>query len=347
MTIEDSIALEEKLLPFHFHEMKRFLCSPGEIYWLKKNGKPVKVLDSGELMDEHFKAKYAKIEESLRIVMIIDPGLISEASLYFAGLKNSQNESMRLSNRNKLLKLFRDIYWDSTRGGSLQDLIEIGYKAFYSLDAEDEKNFRDASIIVYKRSALMGGVAVFLALAFGYLDYYFLQDFYHLFYFLDYSLERGELSFNILKACELERRDSGSGVEFLFFGDNPGPELETFKMHSERSLTLFKKMARTKLNDQSMVRHILMQHEKCNGKGFPYGINENAMSDLEAIMVLVNHLVSYNQMPLRGNDGMGFLRNVLIQYDRKDLSEVVSTRLRATLVALMDDQMTGEQPNAI
>ena len=330
-----------------FEELERGVFCPGRLYWIKRNGRPLKLLEVGEVLDHEYIAKFKRQDALLKIYRISNLGVVTEGKMLLQAFKNAESEMKRVELREELLKWFKSIYWDGSRSGSLLDLVRVTVERFYNFDEKTSNHLREASILLYKRSALVGAFGVMTALALGYLDYKLLSDIYHLCFLFDYSLDHNSLSFNLLNAIELERQRSGKGVACLFLGENPGPELEIFQSHPMKSFEITMKECQAIFHDPHLLRLILRHHEKINGKGFPLGLNEHEMSDLELMIILINHIVTYENLDYQLNDGKGFYRHLIMFYEHKGIDEFFSLRLKHLISEIFERIKTVTEDVAV
>lgn len=327
----EKITGERTLDSFDESDFQNNLFSPGIVYWVKSGGRSVKIVDAGDPLDKSQLKKFFDQGATLKLDRFMNLDVVSEGKIYLAGLKNAKNEVQRLRQRKNLIKWFSSIYWDGVQTGNLCDLISLGTEVFYSFDDAQSERFFATSIPMFKRAGIASTISVFVAIILGYTDFQMLKDLYHVQYLFDYAFD-GELSYNMIRASELEREQSGEGITFLFLGENPGPELNAFVEHPrvshEQSLKTFEEM----FHDSGILRLIKMQHEKINGKGFPQCVKSCDLSDIEALIIFVNHIIPYEDLEITAVDGMRFLKTSLAEFEYSDVNEVVSIRLKNLIV---------------
>ncbi|MCK5883248.1 MAG: hypothetical protein KAG61_06135 [Bacteriovoracaceae bacterium] len=307
------------------------IFSPGIVYWIKGEDKSVKVVDAGDPFDHEQLQKFFKQGATLKIDRYMNIDVVSEGKIYLNGLKNAKTEVQRLRHRKNLIKWFSIIYWDGARSGNLVDLMKLGTDVFYSFDPYLTERFVATSTPMFKRSGVSSTISVFLAIILGYTDFKMLRDLYHLSYLFDFSFD-GKLSYNAIRASELERECSGEGVAYLFLGDNPGPELDAFIEHPRVSYERAYESFQALFNDPGILRLIKMQHEKVNGKGFPASVKACDLSDIESLVIFINHMIPYEDFEITPIDGMRFLKASLAEYEYSDINEVLSARFKNLIV---------------
>ncbi len=330
MNIE-SLLGDRSLDPFTESEIVDEIFSPGVIYWEKANNSSVKIVDTGDPYDRDQLAKFFKQNATLKIDRLMNLDVVSEGKIYLTGLRNAKNEVQRLRHRKNLIKWFSAIYWDGMRSGNLIDLMKLGTEVFYSFDPFLTDRFIATSAPMFKRAGVTSMVSVFLAIILGHTDFLFLKDLYHLSYLFDFAFD-GDLSYNMNKASELERVQSGEGIGFLFLGENPGPELEAFVEHPRVSFEKTLDAFRSFFSDPGILRLIKVQHEKVNGKGFPNCVRTGDLSDIETLIIFVNHIIPYEDFEITPIDGMRFLKTSFAEYEYADFNEVLSERFKNLIV---------------
>lgn len=321
------ISLED----FSSQEMEQVIFSPGDIYWCKENGGITKVLSAGDPVEIEGLNKYWSRNAVLRMDRHLNLDVVGEAKIYFAGLKKAKNEVQRLRHRQSFIRWFSSIFWNGSQVCSMVDLIQIGVEVFYQFPPEVTQRFKQSGINSFKRAGIMGSMGVFLALIMGHTDFYFLQDLYHLSYLFDCSFDGG-ISYNMNCASELERQQSGDGVAFLFLGENPGPELKQFVSHPQSSVAAAKKEFASYFNDPNIIDFIAIHHEKISGKGFPYSLHYQQLSDFESLLIFINHIVGYDDLELQKGGGIGFLKSMIVEYQYSDINEAMTPRLRDFII---------------
>ncbi len=317
-------------------ELENSIFSPGDIFWVKKSGARIKILGSGDVIDHEYLKKFDGRANGLQANIIADISVVGDAMKLFLSLSHARTENERIERRMELMRWFKNIFWIGSHRGSLLDLVKIGTEVFYKLDVDTSQRLTSASNFLFKRSALVAPMAVFICLGMGYLDFNFLRDLYHLCFLFDFALDRQGLSYNLLKATELERRKSGDGIACLFLGDNPGPELEAFQFHPRKGMLEAKELCSKHFTDPNLINLIMKHHERVNGKGFPFGINEDEMSDLDTIIIFLNHLISYDELSYSRNDGQQFLKNQLECESGEDAGEIFGLRLKDIIIQVFD-----------
>ncbi len=323
--------LQLDLQAFTADELRQGIFSPGDIYWCKDNGGNVKIISAGDPIDFSLLNKYFERQANLMMDRHLNLDVLGEAKIYFSGLERAKNEIQRLRQRQNLIKWFEAIFWSGRDVCSIVDLMHIGSVVFYRFSPEVTESFLQNGGEQFKRSGICSSMAVFLALIAGHTDFKFLQDLYHLVYLFDCAFKEG-ISYNMNRASELEREQSGEGVAYLFLGENPGPELKQFVAHPAESYKQAQSTYAAFFHDASILHYLKIHHEKINGKGFPLGIDEDQLTDLESILILVNHMIPYADLALEKNSGIGILKSSIVEQHYGDNNEVLTSRLSRFIV---------------
>lgn len=320
-----------------FDEVLKYRFSPGNLFWLKKTGNPIRIVGAGDVIRPDHINKFRKGIDGFRIDLIVNIQNISQGKIYFSSLKNSVSEEQKILQRYKIIRWLKDIYWDGKRQGSVLDIVNISEQIFYRFDHETGDRLRNTSVELYKRSSVISSLAVAFALGIGYTDFNFLSDIYNLCYLFDFSFDDKTFSFNLNRASQLEMREIGSGIEFLFLGDDPGPEMKSFVNHPEEGVTNALDGCSEFFYNPELLNLIFRHHERFDGNGFPNEINKNEMSDIDQLVVLLNHIVEYKDVVFRKNDGCCYFKNILDMFMTNEKVDKNSVRLESILVDVFEN----------
>jgi hypothetical protein len=203
--------------------------------------------------------------------------------------KHSINEIERLNSGRDLLQLLSK-YLDGSFSASLsmfktffQEFFELNPKIAYLLDKESE--------MLFQRSLVLAGFSVIHSIKLGIVDYDFLKRTYNTLFCIDLGLVLdGELTSNILIACELERKSSGRGQDFI--KNSSKKEENIFLTHPEKGLAF---LGRTIEGDnyKSLIEVVGTHHESGLSSGFPKGFSHSDLTSFEQIVMECDRLIPF------------------------------------------------------
>ncbi|MEI8345954.1 MAG: hypothetical protein WCG27_00695 [Pseudomonadota bacterium] len=309
----DAKAIKTEKIPVSFGDMAYSLLATGDIYWVKVNQQLVKIFYAGDYLLPDIIEKFKKGNRVLVIDQIANVGLINSGITEWEKFKKADNDLEIFKHRKSILFWFSQVYWSGEKRGSLLDLAILGQKEFYSFAPEITEKLKKIGLDNLKRSFLYSALAVYIALAMGHTDYRFLKDVYNVCFLLDYAFNDDSISYNISQAMEMERKKGGEGQRYLFQNENPTWEFQAFTEHPERGIQNALEECLTYFSNPDVIQVILRQHERMDGSGFPTQTNESELSDLENIIIALNHLVPYQHLDYQHGDGQSYLRNSLMQ----------------------------------
>jgi hypothetical protein len=262
----------------------------GDIFlWLSEN-KLVRVKRAGDYLEESWKKKYTKSKKLLTMPLAREEILIDLITRF----KNSKSQNHSSHDEQKELN-FKNIILSSLHSDSKPSMIEFSF-VFYELFKPDEKAvqlLQDSHIVLYRRAHLISSLSVIFAMSCGYDDADFLRDIYQMGWALDIGLSHKDFSYWVALACQAERINPGSGINFLQSKNASVAEIDLFLNHPQLSADRAPDFFELKFPGllSALVRH----HEKSDGSGFPYQIPFSLISDWEAILVLADQLIDYRE----------------------------------------------------
>jgi len=317
------VTLKDELkIKIEGQELLKYKFAPGNVFWVKKNNKLVRILKTGDYMDSEILYKYMNKNVPLVLERLINVKWIDEVFEHFMDLKHAKNLNEQIEARSKILKLVGKIYWHGNAQGSLIDLINLGEKVFFKIPAQETRELYQGELNFFKMNALTGIVSVLFSLIVGYLDFAFLQDIYHIGFFADFSLIEEKIDWTIKEAVLLEIKTPGEGKKALSLHTNKD-NLYRFVAHPGRSYIGVKEKIKDLFNAKDCLNLLTKHHEALNGAGFPHGIGENELSDLETIIISASRCFQADHELVLG-DGKEFFKDI-----RKFISNRISVALKS------------------
>jgi len=327
MTDHLSMLNDEQKIKIQGQELLKYKFAPGNVFWIKKNNKLVRILKTGDYMDSEILYKYMNKCAPLVLERLINVKWIEEVFEHFMDLKHAKHLNEQIEARAKILKLIGKVYWHGLAEGSLIDLINLGEKVFFKIPPNVTRELYQGEMNFFKMNALTGIVSVLFSLTVGYMDFEFLEDIYHVSFFVDYSLIEKKLDWTMKEAIVLEVETPGEGVKELSKQADK-ENLNRFVSHPGQSYIGVKEKIKDLFNTKDCLNLLTKHHEALNGLGFPYGLAENQLSDLETIIISSSRCFQLDQELILG-DGKEFL---------KDIRKFISNRISVALKSCFESQ---------
>lgn len=300
-----------------YEELMKFHFSPGDVFWKRKFAGPIRLIRAGDIVNQKHMHKFREGNHTFFVCSIVNQDNVNKVAKLFEELSKIRIGKDRSQKRNEILGWFKKIYWDGEEEGSLLDLVMIGERAFYIFEKEVQERLQETSMLLYRRSSFLSILSVFFALGLGHMEFTFLSDLYHICYLFDYSLEKNNLSFAINEALEMERMEVGRGKKYL--AGISEDEVEKFESHPRMSMNQTLTDCKKYFVNPDLVYLIDLHHERVSGNGFPNGINENEMSDIENIITSLVHIIAYDDIVFENNDGPNYAKKILAR--AKDMTD--------------------------
>ncbi|MCK5074431.1 MAG: hypothetical protein KAQ98_13455 [Bacteriovoracaceae bacterium] len=340
-TLEQKMAGKE--VEISHGELAKYRFAPGDVYWVKMNGKLVRLLTVGDYIDREFIQKFTSGNMSLMLDRIINEDYLNDGISILEGMRKGRSIKERASSRTEFIDWLNDVFWSGEKEGSLIDLIILGEKVFFAFEDEFAEKLVSGNTEFFTRSALMGILNVIFAINMGYMDDKLLCDIYNLPFLVDYFMHVDGYAFDLIRALEMERKSSGNGREWLEFKGDKMAEHNMFFEHPDKSARLVLEDCKKYFHSEEMVSLIEKHHERMDGSGFPEGIYESELSDLETLFISVNQAISFKLEFVFG-DGKKYLKNIIAAMD-EDENEIFSARIRSVFENIFECSKQQENEN--
>jgi hypothetical protein len=204
----------------------------GDIFLCLSENKLVKIKRAGDYLEESWKTKYAKSKKLLTMPLVREEILVDLVTRF----KNSKNENHSSHDQQEALS-FKSIILNSLHSDSKPSMIEFSF-VFYELFKPDERAvqlLQDSHIVLYRRAHLISSLSVIFAMSCGYDDSDFLRDIYQMGWALDIGLSHKDFSYWVALACQAERMNPSSGINFLQSKNASAAEIDLFLNHPQLS----------------------------------------------------------------------------------------------------------------
>lgn len=303
LKMNENPALEQEQLiankkQVRVEDLRGLKISPGDFYlYQPTRGKCVLQLKAGEVVDQDFIVRMtSKKDQMLMLENKID-------EIWAKGLEKLLNQLKKLEGESdqqeKVLEKIQAL-WAADLWGSKGDihLFDWAYTCFQVFTQGEDKlamHLYQEQMILYWRGLYSSSLNVLFAVSCGYKDFSFLKDLYHLGWMMDLSIADGGFTYNTQITCELEKLKSGAGAMFLTKRSHLQKDLELFMQHPTMSYEKAVKNWASLLTNHELLTGILVQHARADGNGFPSKLKASDISDWEAILIMTDHLIDYQE----------------------------------------------------
>jgi|GEM_PF-5272060 hypothetical protein len=325
-------SLLEELRP---KDLTGFNLAPGDIYWKKTNGKLIALYRAGEFFSHTKIKKFFERDYKLvyRPVGHRENRLQLEVAL--GRFLSSDFEVDRLKYRRQFLGLIKTYYWDSFEESSLLDLVLV-FDSHFNLWVKHNEEFLIERPDVQKRNALIGSLNALGAIFLSYNHFHYLQDLYNVVFLVDCSYQKTMTPklFDLLDSEHISDKDFAKSQEGL-----TKAERAVFEDHPRKDFELAQKDFGDIFTYQSSLRFLKRQHEFVVGNGFPRGVNQEELSDIELWGLIMTRLFSWKQLEYKNDDGYEAVKNVLGLKFRKETETkyFVGRRISMLVSGLMEN----------
>ena len=279
------------------------LFAPGDIYWERLDGRRVCILKYGCLVRRKFLKRFKKLiyQDS------VDHDAVEALRSILKDLKNAIFMPDKIKARKALLAFISRYYRTKGAASNTLDFIVGFEKEFYSLPRSIEEELLNYSDELFKRGVMLGALIVSYAVLMGYLDGEFLKELYHCGIVANFFLVKGGVSTKEIDSLEDHRQK----------GLNEGLKGLVEKLKSDEG---FEEVIKNK-----RVKNLLAYcFEKINGKGVPNGLNDNEITDLEALFIFSFNAIPFKSLVSKVGDGESLFLNI----EKATCDEFISVRLR-------------------
>ena len=293
--------------------VKWTIC-PGDIYWKKLSGKEVKLFHAGTFPSSSKIEKLQSSKMNLRIELSIDEKWCDEGVNQIFILKEAEvapgkKEKLKSEARDEILKWAFPILWKGEEEKNLLGLVATLLKGFEIFDEETYELMSGLNTRRLQQSLGSASIGVLLALSSGYTTFSFLREYFLAQVLFDLSLEVGKLGEIGETYFKEESQYPGRGEKIISGLD--AKDYDFLKKHMEMSFKIAEEKYKQGMNYPYLLKQIKIHHERLNGMGFPKGLNQNEMSDLEVISVVSGYLSDVPEFDLNKKLMKGSLKEVL------------------------------------
>ena len=280
-------------------------------FLLQGSSKAILLLRAGDYIEQSFINKY--IEKGVMHLWQLEIAKLTDINKYkdlLEKLSHSQNSGNQLEVKDQILRAVTSDFYISDEKTFLSFVIAC-FDTFYLYPVHVINQYQEVSMTLYSRALLTSSVSVLASLVNGYLDYYYMRDFYNVCFIMDYSLvEYSSYHFTTAMACEAERKEPGTGLLLLKQMNRSAGEEQLFLNHPIISYE-YALEYQDQFKYPEIQNFIKFHHEKKDGSGFPEGLCYSVLSDAETILSFCDNLIPFSEHFFACGDGQLILKEYL------------------------------------
>lgn len=316
-------------------ELKSFCLSPGNIYI--DNGlvkKDLKILNATDIVDEDFinrfenKGIYFKLETTIQLKWV------NHIKKNFQEFKDAYLPDEYLDKSEVLQIELARALWNYDSEISLADYAYSCFQIFHQHHQPLTFDLYRLDIHLFRKALFVSALNVLFAYSCGYRDIKFLADMYRLGWMLDSGFIGSDYNYALAMACQSEKAHPGSGLSYLKKLNRPESEIKSFLQHPHVSFEMANSKWKESFFYPELLRTILCHHEQIDGSGFPRGLNYSSISDWEAIVILSEYLVDYDEKEQNAMYTKN-LKMIWGQLDDKNFSNLPIYRVKVKIERMM------------
>jgi len=257
---------------------------PFDLYWVKRNGKKVLLKNAGSFSKKNdiqkLIDKELNLECDFRLSESFLNGFISLFVRYLEEQRSSYPHPAKIQEwRLSFLNWMAPIIWEDRESISDLDIAFAVGAVFYQVSDELENDFLSFPLEVQARNYTSAAFAVLFAMCLGYDDFNFLKDYYTTLLFMDYPFLVDMWSENEYLFLLQERKLPGLGESL-----SSGVKKKVIKRYANLNSAGIEKIC-NEIDNKGLVNYLKWSFERVNGTGFPKGLNQREMSDLDMITI--------------------------------------------------------------
>ena len=289
-----------------------YLLSPGDVYYLPKYGKIKRLLTAGEctsnsilpgLVEKGLKKIHIRYAVNFKNIKLLEDIL----NKYLV----SKSEFDRLKLRQQYFSWYSSCFWRGQKRGSLLELICALNNTFLSLPDEIVESLKTKSLVFFHRSFRVSATLFSFALLLGHTDPKFLKELYNTGLLFDFGLHAESFSYHYMQASNLERKEPGSGLEYLKSQNLGKASIDHFMTHPVRGYESLHSYFDKKFDFPELGRLILIHHEAADGAGFPSGLTEQELMGIECLAILAERMFPFESYDYGPKDGVMIVKNLI------------------------------------
>lgn len=285
MDVYKTIETHSKNLALARTEICSLSFFPGDIYWVKKTGKKIKLFNAGSFLIKEKLESYLDKKMDLEINLTVNGRVVDEISNLFKDLLAIEShildrEKRKAAWRKEFIKTsFRCLgtdekFWFGNIGFIFEDWIKELPLEIQKILITSKENFQ-------QKALTSAGICVFIAVWIGYLDYKFLKELFWGMIFSQIDLMSDSPSSEVENLIDKNSKDlnySFSDIE----ENHSSLSVEKYNEICENKNSILEKVVVENISSKKIKKCIQYKYEKSNGKGLykTFGIE---LTDLEVL----------------------------------------------------------------
>lgn len=261
------------------------------------------VLRAGDYIEQAFVDKYTN--KGIVSFYSLEVASIEEIQKYNSFFKEwitSYDEKKRQVAAQKIIKEFGNDFWKLSQSSYLSFVL-VCFENFYKLPSSVVETYQSSSLTMYSRATISASLSVITCLIHRIVDPLFVRDLYNIVFALDFGLVfTGDFTYSLALACESERKNPGTGIDFLKNMNRSENEIQTFTEHPLISASYIENLSG--LFAYPEVSNIIQfHHEKADGSGFPGEISYSGLADIETFLMFCDYIIPFSEHIYQKGDG--------------------------------------------
>ena len=270
------------------------LLIPFNIYWIKNSGVKTLLNRKGDFCNIRkvisYKNKGAQIEIDSQLSEAWLLGFIDQlnklASLE-AQVNTSPSDIQKW--RKEFIKIVVETLWEDGEEVSRLDVCFAVGIFFCNLDEDTERLFLSLPIEIQRKNYLTAAFGVIFGILLGYTDINILKDYFSILLFLDYPFSSSMWS-EQEKDYLIQSRKNTLNVSEL----NQVTKLK-IEMKYLDLLEKYQNDLGTIIKNKSFLKYLEYSFERFDGSGFPKGLSQNNLSDIDCMTIFLYSCFSFEE----------------------------------------------------
>lgn len=269
---------------FTYGELDLSRIAPGDLYWINSSGNEILFCVAGDLVEQSMVDKFKRMKRKIFIVEKCNLELISTCVELLEEFKKANPGRERMEKWHHVVHFIKQNYWDNAQYAGLLDFVIVTERVFNRIENDKLVSLYELDIDLFKRLNFVSSTLVMVALSLGYYDFHFLSDLYNSCFLTYFHFDREQLtpSFKV-------------SLEKLRNGESVSEEFKEILVMAIQKAQWNKDILKSYLYQETNFRVMNYFYEDLDGNGPFVKANRNEMTDLEMLIVFVNHLYSYER----------------------------------------------------
>ena len=276
-------------------QLRKYLLSPGNVFWIKKSGKQVLLCKKGELLNFSLIQKLETNNEKLLLTENINFEIQKDFLSDYASFDRAILIREKITWREKFIGKFKDYFLDNEV--EQLDLDMLAWSLFSSFNIKDSEDFLNQDCDIFRRHLSVASSYTFCAFFLGYYSSGFLST----------------LFTKTLKSL-------------MSIGEETGARPLKVELDSFNKLETFSKIDLEEILQIENTSNLLYSgfFERYDGTGISH-VNIREMLDLEVVLIAINRQIGFIK-----NENLNFFK--IIEKNEFKCDSKLTGLIRRTLI---------------